>query len=57
MLVPDVARLEQQGVVARLREPSRDRREHFPEEDEREVAVAGIVADDDRDEARRLTGQ
>ena len=51
---PRVDGLEQQRVVAGLREPPRDRGEHLPEEDQRQVAVAGVVADDDRDESRLL---
>jgi hypothetical protein len=46
--------LHEQGVVVRPREPPRDRGEHVPEEEERQVAVAGVVADDDRDELRPL---
>jgi hypothetical protein len=54
MLDADVARREQQGVIARLREPSRDRRQHLAEEDQREVAVPGVIADDNGDESRLL---
>ena len=54
---PTVARLEQERVVTGLREAPRDRRQHLPEEDERQVAVAGVVTDDDRDQPRLLSGQ
>jgi hypothetical protein len=52
-----VARREQEGVVTRLGEASRDGREHTSEEDQRQVAMAGVVADDDRHEASFLSGQ
>ena len=50
MLRACVGRLKQEWVEARLRKPSRDRREHHSKEEERQVAMPGIVADDDADE-------
>src|SRR5258705_10781779 len=57
MLGSRVARLEQEWVEARLRKPPRDRREDLSEEEERQVAVPGIVPDDDPDEARLVGHQ
>ncbi len=53
----DVERLEQQRVVARLRQPVRNRGEHLSEEDQREVAVPGVVAHDRRNEPRLLRNE
>ena len=53
----DVERLEQQRVVARLRQPVRNRGEHLSEEDQREVAMPGVVAHDRRNEPRLLRNE
>jgi hypothetical protein len=50
MLEADIVWVEQQRVIARLREPSRDRGEHLREEHKRQVAVARVVSDDNGDE-------
>ena len=51
MLEPDVSSAGVTGVVARLRAAVAEiAASTFPKKSEREVAVAGVVADDDRDE-------
>jgi hypothetical protein len=57
MLAADVAGLEQQRVIARLRQSSRDRSEHLAEEEQRQISVAGVVADDNGDESCLLGHQ
>src|SRR5262249_61510524 len=47
MVEAELDRLEEQCLVVRPREPARDRGQDGPEEKEGEVAMSGVVADDD----------